>query len=100
MPRVVPEVLKRLREDKGWTQEQLAERAKINKQTVSRLERGSCADTRPRVVDQLSRALKVEHAVLIGEAPAPLIGRDGEPVDPKIESTVRIEPYVRNALHL
>src|SRR5260370_39124864 len=66
MTRVDPNVLKRLRIAKRWSQEQLAEKTKlgglpkIDKQTISRLERGVRDKTRNRTIEQLARALSVE----------------------------------------
>jgi transcriptional regulator with XRE-family HTH domain len=46
MPHILPDVLKRLRKAKGWSLDQLAENAKINKQTLHRLEKGKHGSSR------------------------------------------------------
>lgn len=66
MPQIVPEVLKRLRLAKHLSLDALAERAKIDKQTIHRLEKGSNGNTRERTIQQLARALSAEPAVLTG----------------------------------
>jgi transcriptional regulator with XRE-family HTH domain len=70
VPRIVPDVLKRLRLAKGWSLEDLAERTKpkINKQTIHRIEKGAQRNTRESTVQQVARALNVEPAVLLGQA--------------------------------
>ncbi len=106
MPKVVPNVLKRLRITKGWSQEQLAEKTKseglpkLDKQTISRLERGDRASTRGRTVSQLARALGVDPAVLTGEASAPEKPHERSLLDPRSQLNVRVGTGPRNALNL
>jgi transcriptional regulator with XRE-family HTH domain len=106
MKKVDPAVLKRLRAAKGWSQERLAEKTKfpgvpkIDKQTISRLERGEQMKTRGRTTQQLARALDVEPAVLIGDAPIPAPHSNPEPVTPKHRLNLAICTEARNALHL
>lgn len=105
MRKINPGVLKRLRSAKGWSQEQLAENTKfegvpkIDKQTISRLERGDREKARGRTIEQLARALKVEPAVLTGEAPFPEIEVESEPT-PKSQLNVRVSRAARNAMTL
>jgi|NGEPerStandDraft_6_1074524.scaffolds.fasta_scaffold114185_1 transcriptional regulator with XRE-family HTH domain len=99
-------VLKKLRNAKGWSQEQLAAKTKsdglprIDKQTISRLERGERDKTRERTIEQLARALNVEPAVLTGEAPVPEMELESEPLSPKSQLNVRVSRATRNALSL
>jgi len=67
MQKIVPEVLKRLRLSRRFSQDELATRSKIDKQTIHRLEKASNEKTREHTIQQLSRALGVEPAVLTGE---------------------------------
>jgi transcriptional regulator with XRE-family HTH domain len=60
MARINPFVLQKLRRDKGWPQERLAEMAKVNKQTISRIERGEQKNTRGVTIKRLAGALGVE----------------------------------------
>lgn len=61
--------LKRLREAKGWTQEGLAQRARVARITIARIEGRSrrTKHQRPalRTIERLARALKVEIATLL-----------------------------------
>lgn len=100
MPLVNPEVLKRLRESKGMSQAKLAEVAKIDQQTISRLERGRTQKTRGHTVEQLARALKAEPSILTGDAPGPDAQVPGRPESHKTQFNVRIETATRNALFL
>ena len=105
MKKIDQDILKRLRSAKGWSQEQLAENTKfqgfpkIDKQTISRLERGDREKTRGRTIEQLARALKVEPDVLTGEAPFPELEVESEPIQ-KSQLNVRVSRAARNALHL
>jgi transcriptional regulator with XRE-family HTH domain len=96
--------LKALRSSKGWSQEELAEKTKgqgqpkIDKQTISRLERGASGNARGRTVAQLARALGAEPAMLTGELALPETKSD--PLAPKVQFNVRISQAARNALIL
>ena len=104
MAKVNPVVLKKLRNAKGWSQEELAEKTKsdrlpkIDKQTISRLERGDRSKARSRTIEQLARALRVEPAVLTGEAPLPEI--ESDQASPKVSLNLRISSAAHNALTL
>lgn len=105
MARIEPSVLKRLRTAKNWSQQELAEkterrgRPKIDKQTISRLERGERTTSRNRTIQQLADALGVAPAVLTGNSPIPQMKQD-EQATPKTQFNVRIEAATRNALYL
>jgi transcriptional regulator with XRE-family HTH domain len=98
--------LKSLRKKKGWSQEELAEKtkiagqAKIDKQTISRLERGAGGDARGRTIQQLARALGVQPAVLTGESPVSHADSDSGPSAPKSQFNVRVSRSARNAFTL
>ena len=106
MKKIDPLVLKRLREVKGWTQDVLAEKTKfdglpkIDKQTISRLERDDRSKTRSRTIEQLARALSVEAAVLTGEKPVPERQREASSLDVKSQLNVRVGTGPRNSLSL
>ena len=57
--------LQELRETKGWTQGQLAERAGVTRATVNRIERGHPKSIDFDVLEKLARALEVDPALLI-----------------------------------
>lgn len=71
MPPILPDVLKRLRTNKGWSLDQLAEKAKINKQTLHRLEKGGHGSSRENTIRKLARVYGVGQAVLTGEERLP-----------------------------
>ena len=100
MSKIVPFILKRLRTSKGLSQEQLAERAKINKQTVFRLERdsGSQTNTRERIIQSVARALSTDPDVLTGQAPLSDATHDDIPGD---QSKLKFPTshFAQNALH-
>jgi transcriptional regulator with XRE-family HTH domain len=100
MPKIVPEVLRQLRTARRWSQELLGELAKIDKQTIFRLEQGGQAKTRQRTIQQLARALKTDPAVLTGKSAPP------DPVDDDSryflmsKLNFRINTSTHNALYL
>lgn len=57
--------LKQLRAKRGWTQEQLAEKAGINRGYLARLETGR-HDPTITTLEKLAKALKVKTAELLG----------------------------------
>jgi transcriptional regulator with XRE-family HTH domain len=82
------------------SQEQLAERAKINKQTIFRLEREEShyAKTRERTIQQVARALNTDPGVLTGEAPLPDAPDDPFPDMAKLNFLTSV--FAHNALFL
>lgn len=103
MAKIDPSVLKRLREAKRWTQDELSENTKfgrdpkIDKRTISRLEQGKQTTTHGRTIRQLARALSVDPPVLMGEAPIPETRLQDQSAS---ESSVEISSHARNALFL
>jgi transcriptional regulator with XRE-family HTH domain len=71
MPQILPHVLKQLRASKGWSLDQLAEKAKINKQTLHRLEKGEHGSSHESTIRKLARVYGVGQAVLTGEEKLP-----------------------------
>jgi transcriptional regulator with XRE-family HTH domain len=57
--------LRELRDARGWTQVELAERAGVTRATVSRIEGGKVASLDLEVFEKLATALDVHPAVLI-----------------------------------
>lgn len=66
------EILRALREGRGWDQLTLARRAGIDPSVVSRLERGLQDDLRASVLVALSRALHTPVDALLAEPVVPL----------------------------
>jgi transcriptional regulator with XRE-family HTH domain len=59
MPQIVAFTLRRLRTAKGLSLAQLADRAKIDKQTIWRLEQGKHTETRESTIQKLARTLRL-----------------------------------------
>jgi len=59
-------VVRRLREDRGWTQEQLAERAEMNASYLGFVERGDNVPTLT-IIMQIATGLEMEPADLLRE---------------------------------
>jgi len=94
------ERLKQLRTLRGLTQEELAQRGGVNKQTVYRHEKGAVG--RPRTHDQLAQALGVDPEVLTGEKPIPSEVSQPSATEEvaSYQLNVRVDAAVRNAFEL
>lgn len=82
------------------SQQQLAEIAKIDKQTICRIEKGHQRTTRQHVLKQLAAALNIEPEVLIGEGPMPELQNETELPIVKSQLNIRIGTTHRNFLNL
>jgi transcriptional regulator with XRE-family HTH domain len=95
------ERLRQMRKHRGFTQEELAGKARLNKQTVYRLEREN-RPIRDRNLERLAQGLVVDPEVLTGEKPIPLDA--SEPRAPADEIAyqlnVRVDAPIRNAFEL
>ena len=100
MHQIDPVVLKKLRDARKWTQDDLARQSKINKQTISRLERGEQRRTRQRTVNSLCTVFKIDAAVLAGKSPLPEQQHQAPFLGMKSQLNVRIDNAARNALAL
>jgi transcriptional regulator with XRE-family HTH domain len=99
MAKVNPFTIQKLRLHKNWTQDRLAEMAKVNKQTISRIERGEQDNTRENTINQLARALGVEPAELTLQTPRPG-GIESEPMKRRPQSSFRVSKAANNFLYL
>ena len=63
--------LRELRDARGWTQDELAEKAGVTRATVSRIEGGKVASLDLEVFEKLADALDVHPAVLIDQKELP-----------------------------
>ena len=63
---ILGERLSAVREHRGWTQSEVAHRAHLPQQAISRLERGDRAHVRSDVLARLAIALDVSADVLLG----------------------------------
>jgi transcriptional regulator with XRE-family HTH domain len=91
--------LRELRKRKGWSQRELADRAKLNQQTIYRLERGQTR-ANERTIKELAGALKAGRDVLVGDAPLPAAGPAQSRLDRSSDMQVRYSDSARNALTL
>ena len=79
MPRIIPDVIRQRRRAKNWSLDDLAEKAKINKQTLHRLEKGEHGSSHESTIGKLARALGVSRQVLTGEEKLPDTPDDNAP---------------------
>lgn len=102
MAKIIPLVLKTLRNRKGLSQERLAELAKLNKQTIYRLESDDAGQevTRGSTVAEIAKVLRTEEGVLTGERPLPDPQDDDGPFPAVSKLSFPISTDARNALYL
>lgn len=62
--KIVPETLRKLRTEKGLSQQGLADRAKVDKKTIARLEGGKGGEARGSTVTEIAKVLDVKPQVL------------------------------------
>jgi transcriptional regulator with XRE-family HTH domain len=98
MAKVNPFIIQKLRLQKNWTQDRLAEMAKVNKQTISRIERGEQNNTRESTIKQLARALGVGPAELTLKTPPPDSGQSEPMKRPSQSSYHALKRYERGLL--
>lgn len=101
MPAINPDTLRKLRERRRLTLDQLAEESKLDKQSIHRLEKGKRGRVRELTLTNLAKALGVEKNRLI----APLAdGDEPEAVSAaevnKSQLNLRVSAQARNALLL
>ncbi|MDH6259685.1 helix-turn-helix transcriptional regulator [Bradyrhizobium sp. BR13661] len=98
MEQINPFILKSLRHQKGWSQDRLAEMSGVNKQTISRIERGG-KDTRDHTIRQLAQALGVIPAELTRKT-LPSEDSQTEPARRRPKSRFRVSDTAGNYLYL
>ena len=99
LTRINPFVLQTLRRRKSWSQDRLAEMATVNKQTISRIERGEQDNTRENTIKLLARALGMEPAELTREA-LTQEGNQCEPMKRRPQSSFGVSDAANNFLYL
>ncbi len=102
MAKVIPLVLKTVRERRGLTQEDLAQRAKLDKQTVCRLETDKSKEgsTRPHTIDGLAQALRTDPDILTGKRPLPDADDDDRSAHDLSRLNFGVSTQFRNAMYL
>ncbi len=105
-------IVKQLRDERGWTQDDLARKAGLNKQSIFRIEKGEKRGPRPETIAQLSKAFGVDAAVLTGRPSTQPASQtdDADPLAPEASKAdpfenasqlnLRIDNAARNALAL
>lgn len=100
---IIPSVVRTLRGRLELNQKELAKRAGISKDTLSRLELGKLSGTAERTQTALARALDVAPAVLTGDKEIPPVAASAsEPKwdAPRDQWNIRVDSAVRNAFAL
>jgi len=100
---IIPVIVTTLRERLGLSQRELAERARISKDALSRLELGKIPGTAERTQTALAKVLNVTTAVLTGDEEIPPIPASvSEPRwdAPTDQWNIRVDSAVRNAFSL
>jgi transcriptional regulator with XRE-family HTH domain len=97
---IEPQRLKQVRKARGLTQEELARKAKLNKQTVYRLET-AVGSVRQANLEKLARSLDVAPEVLTGEAQLPEMNLPAlSAEEAAYQLNVRVDAAVRNSFEL
>jgi transcriptional regulator with XRE-family HTH domain len=85
-PLVDGDKLARLRHDRGWTQEMLADYSGLSREMVRKLEQGARQSARLHTLNALARALNVPVGALLGDSPvtepARILARQVELAEP------------------
>ncbi len=105
-------IIKQLRDDRGWSQDDLAKKTGLNKQSIFRIEKGEKRGPRPETIVKLCKAFEVEPAVLTGRpaarpsantndsGPLETDQPNTDRIDNKSQLNLRVDNAARNALAL
>jgi len=95
-------MVKQLRDERGWTQEELAKKAGLNKQSIFRIEDNQYSGAKRETIEKLSKALGVDAAALTGKSSkaSSLDENISDPFENKSQMNIRIDNSTRNALNL
>jgi DNA-binding XRE family transcriptional regulator len=85
-------IVKQLRDERGWTQDDLAKKAGLNKQSIFRIEKGEYQGTRRETIAQLSKAFDVDPGVLTGR-PATIPAAQANDADPLAPEAADADPF-------
>jgi transcriptional regulator with XRE-family HTH domain len=96
---MIPERLKKMRESRGLSQAELAKKARLNKQTIYRIENGK-QPAREKTIQRLARALEVDPGALTGEKPMPTDREQRPEETEQVQLNVRVDEAIRNAFSL
>ena len=87
--KIVPETLRKLRKDKRLSQQGLADRARVDKKTIARIEGGRGGDARESTVTDIAKVLGVD----------PLVLAEGPESEAMRDEDLRKHGYRRASLH-
>ena len=90
--KIIGRIVKQLRDERGWTQDDLAKKAGLNKQSIFRIEKGEYQGTRRDTIEQLSKAFEVDPGVLIGR-PATIPAAQATDADPLAPEAAEADPF-------
>ena len=102
MEKVVAFALRTMRNRRGLTQDELAHKAKVDKQTVYRLEteKSEHGTTRRRTVHGIAQALRTDPDILTGKRPLPNAEDDQRPALELSKLNFGVSTQTRNAMYL
>ncbi len=99
MPRINPLLLRHYRQKLDMSQDELGRRARIDKGTINRIEKGRSRRNPDRIITELAKVLKLDVAQLTA-ADAEVPGEADEGLFPRQQLNVRISIDARNAFAL
>lgn len=103
MPRINPTTLRIVRSQKGLSLEKLADRSRIDKQTIYRIESGKFTRNGKTIIENLSKALGITADELCASSSSVTPETKGEEPDELLSSSqlnLRVSDRARNALSL
>lgn len=92
-----PKALRELRTAKGWSLEELAEKANVDKQTIHRIEQGKLKRSQRETIGRLCKALDVEERMLIGGHAREASDYEDDAIEPKHIMRQKVSAGVSNA---
>lgn len=92
------EKIRRLRIEKGWTQQDLGDRIGVQKAAVNKYEDGSVVNLKRKTIEALSAAFGVAGAWLIDDSDWPPVYLDEDPEEQRLLSAWRAADELTKAM--
>lgn len=92
------EKIRRLRIEKGWTQQDLGDRIGVQKAAVNKYEDGSVVNLKRKTIEALSSAFGVAGAWLIDDSDWPPVYLDEDPEEQRLLSAWRAADELTKAM--